>query len=118
MVGQARIGRGIRRLAHLDHRQVPGACAGAQCIHEHGRGAVEVASTYEWGGEGRKGEGTFKEKRPGWDLPIHQLMVKTGVTIFFQGHDHLFARQDLDGIVYQEVPQPSNARKLNIASGR
>ena len=27
-------------------------------------------------------------------------------SIVFHGHDHLYARQDLDGIVYQEVPQP------------
>ncbi len=43
--------------------------------------------------------------RPGWSLPIHQLMVKTGVTIFFQGHDHIFVRQQLDGIVYQTLPE-------------
>jgi hypothetical protein len=35
-------------------------------------------------------------------------MVKHGVTIFFQGHDHLFARQERDGIVYQEVPNPAD----------
>ena len=35
-------------------------------------------------------------------------MVKHGVTIFFQGHDHLFARQERDGIVYQEVPMPAD----------
>ena len=35
-------------------------------------------------------------------------MVKNGVTIFFQGHDHLFARQELDGIVYQTVPNPAD----------
>jgi aconitase A len=29
------------------------------------------------------------------------------VTAVFHGHDHLYARQELDGIVYQEVPQPS-----------
>jgi hypothetical protein len=27
------------------------------------------------------------------------------VSIVFHVHDHLFAKQDLDGIVYQEVPQ-------------
>jgi hypothetical protein len=37
------------------------------------------------------------------------VMVKTGVTIFFQGHDHLFARQERDGVVYQEVPNPADA---------
>ena len=35
-------------------------------------------------------------------------MAKHGVTIFFQGHDHLFARQERDGIVYQEVPMPAD----------
>ena len=40
-------------------------------------------------------------------MPIHQLMVKNGVTIFFQGHDHLFSKEEKDGIIYQEVPQPS-----------
>ena len=30
------------------------------------------------------------------------------MNIVFHGHDHLYARQDLDGIVYQEVPQPGN----------
>ncbi len=73
-----------------------------------GRGAVEVASTYEWGGEGRKGEGSFKEKRPGWDLPIHQLMVKHKVSVFFQGHDHLYCQQEKDGVIYQSLPMPSD----------
>jgi len=35
-------------------------------------------------------------------------MVKHGVTIFFQGHDHLFARQERDGVIYQEVPMPAD----------
>ena len=30
------------------------------------------------------------------------------MTIFFRGHDHFFAKQDLDGVVYQLVPQPSH----------
>ena len=74
-----------------------------------GRGAVEMADLYEWGGKDRNGEWLFAKYRPGWELPIHQLMVKTGVTIFFQGHDHLFARQEKDGVVYQEVPNPADA---------
>jgi hypothetical protein len=39
-------------------------------------------------------------------MPIHQLLVRNHVSVVFHGHDHLFAKQDLDGIVYQEVPQP------------
>ena len=30
------------------------------------------------------------------------------VSAFFQGHDHIFVRQDQDGIVYQETPNPAN----------
>jgi len=74
-----------------------------------GRGAVEMADLYEWGGKDRNGESQFAAHRPGWELPIHQLMVKNGVSIFFQGHDHLFARQEKDGVIYQEVPNPGDA---------
>ena len=73
-----------------------------------GRGGIECAGLYEWGGKNKKGEEEFEQKRPGWALPIHPLMVKTGVTIFFQGHDHLFARQELDGVVYQSCPNPAD----------
>ena len=73
-----------------------------------GRGAVEVTDLFEWGGKNRAGEWEFDKKRPGWAMPVHQLMVKNGVTIFFQGHDHLFARQERDGIIYQETPNPAD----------
>ncbi len=73
-----------------------------------GRGGIEEASLYEWGGKDRRGVDLFTEKRPGWEMPIHPLFVKTGVTIFFQGHDHIYARQDLDGVVYQSTPNPAD----------
>lgn len=73
-----------------------------------GRGGIENAKLYEWGGYNSKGVWEFDKLRPNWELPIHQLMVKNGVTIFFQGHDHLFAKQELDGIIYQEVPNPAD----------
>jgi len=73
-----------------------------------GRGGIECAGLCEWGGKSKRGDDEFARKRPGWPLPIHPLMAKTGVTIFFQGHDHLFARQDLDGIVYQSCPNPAD----------
>ncbi|MCE9636684.1 MAG: metallophosphoesterase [Planctomycetes bacterium] len=74
-----------------------------------GRGGVEQARLYEWGGLDRNGTSRFAEKRPGWALPIHDLFVKTGVTIFFQGHDHIYAHQELDGVVYQSTPNPGDA---------
>ena len=72
------------------------------------RGGVDVSDLYEWGGHDRQGNWVFPEHRPGWELPVHQLMVKHGVTIFFQGHDHLFAKQERDGVIYQEVPMPAD----------
>ena len=75
-------------------------------IDKQGRGGVEAAPFREWGGRNADGSDGFKEHRPGWDAPIHQLLVRNHATIVFHGHDHLFAKQDLDGIVYQEVPQP------------
>jgi hypothetical protein len=73
-----------------------------------GRGGVEMSDLYEWGGKDPSGEPKFAAHRPKWEMPIHQLMVKTGVTAFFQGHDHLFARQERDGIIYQGVPNPAD----------
>lgn len=74
-----------------------------------GRGAVNTAKGFEWGGYGGKGTWEFNTMRPGWAMPIHQLMVTNGVNIFFQGHDHLYAKEQLDGLVYQEVPMPSDS---------
>jgi hypothetical protein len=36
----------------------------------------------------------------------------------FHGHDHLFVKQDLDGIVYQEVPQPGHPRSGNTQTAK
>ena len=73
-----------------------------------GRGAVEVSTDYEWGGRDPKGTTTFKEQRPNWELPIHDLMVKHKVSIFFQGHDHIFVTQERDGLIYQSMPNPAD----------
>lgn len=73
-----------------------------------GRGGVEIADEFEWGGRNQNGSWGLSQNRPGWATPIHQLFVATGVTVFFQGHDHLFARQELDGVIYQSVPNPAD----------
>lgn len=78
------------------------------------RGGVEAAPYFEWGGNNLDGTAAFSQMRPGWAMPIHQLLVKYGVTAVFHGHDHLYAHQQLDGIHYQEVPQPS---AINFNSG-
>ena len=73
-----------------------------------GRGGVEVSTNYEWGGKDPKGNSTFAEMRPNWELPIHDLLLKNGVTIFFQGHDHIFVHQERDGLIYQSMPNPAD----------
>jgi len=78
-------------------------------INGTGRGTTETAHNKEWGGYNQSGTiWEFDKYRPDWELPIHQLMVKHHVTIFFQGHDHLYSREMLDGIVYQSVPNPAD----------
>jgi hypothetical protein len=82
----------------------------AHHIRGQDRGALTNAKLYEWGGyEGDGKTYTFTTNRPGWAKPIHTLFKDTGVSIFFQGHDHLFAKETLDGITYQEVPMPSDS---------
>lgn len=81
------------------HHLVGGA--DSQC-----RGGAEAAPYYEWGGRNADGSDGFQQNRPGWPAPIHRLLVQHQVTIVFHGHDHFYAKQQLDGIIYQEVPQP------------
>lgn len=80
------------------------------------RGGIEAAGYYEWGGRNADGSDGFAAKRPGWEMPIHNLLVKNKVTAVFHGHDHFYAKQTLDGIVYQLVPQPSARNTSNAAS--
>ena len=68
-----------------------------------GRGGIEMATNGEWGDAAN-----LAAHRPGWQQTIHQLMVDNHVSIFFQGHDHIFARQELDGVIYQSLPEPAN----------
>ncbi|MEY4051472.1 MAG: hypothetical protein RIR64_457 [Bacteroidota bacterium] len=81
-----------------------------------GRGGSEFAHLYEMGGRNTDSTFGFTTNRPGWDKPIHYLMFENKASIYFHGHDHLFAKQDKDGIVYQEVPQPS-AKNITTMTG-
>lgn len=81
----------------------------AHHVSGEGRGAAAQAPLFEWGGSDKKGRWGFDSNRPGWEAPVHQLFVRYGVQVFFQGHDHLFAQETLDGVVYQETPMPSDS---------
>ncbi len=85
-------------------------------VNAEARGGVEAAPFFEWGGRNEDGTDGFAAHRPGWPAPIHQLLRDARVTAVFHGHDHVFVRQELDGIVYQEVPQPSATNFTNGAT--
>jgi hypothetical protein len=78
----------------------------------YGRGGISAAPYFEWGGKNADGTWGWDTNRPaaqGWTVPIHQLMVDNGVDVYFHGHDHIYAREELNGIVYLEVPKPDDA---------
>jgi membrane-bound inhibitor of C-type lysozyme len=83
-----------------------------------GRGGVERADFYEWGGNNIDGTPGFAENRPGWYAPIKTLLEENHVNIFFHGHDHFFGKQEKDCLIYQETPQPSlpNFQHANMAA--
>jgi hypothetical protein len=73
-----------------------------------GRGGAVPANLVEWGGYNVGGV-TW-----GWDTnrpvsqwgsePVHQIMVDNHVSAFFHGHDHQYAYELRDGVVYQSLP--------------
>lgn len=81
------------------------------------RGGVEFSPYFEWGGLNADGSPGFASHRPGWPLPIRDLLLTNQVQVFFHGHDHLYVKQDYyrsgvaagpPDLIYQEVPQPSH----------
>ena len=81
-----------------------------------GRGGVEVAPYFEWGGKNLDGSDGWSANRSGWSMPIHNLLVQNKVNAVFHGHDHLYGYQTLDGVVYLECPQPGTANYTQLGS--
>lgn len=77
-------------------------------LDRQSRGGSEAAAYYEWGGKNADGTRGWEARRPAWPAPIHELLAAHHAAVVFHGHDHLFAQQALDGVVYQEVPQPGS----------
>lgn len=84
---------------------------------QEARGGAEASRFFEWGGQNGDGSASFATKRPGFREPIHDLLRRQGVELVFHGHDHLYARQERDGIVYQAVPQPGHRAEVANHSG-
>jgi uncharacterized repeat protein (TIGR02543 family) len=79
------------------------------------RGGAVPAHMFEWGGYNADGTTWgYTTQRPDWgDNPVHQLMIDNGVSAFFHGHDHQYAYEVRDGIVYQCIPKPSLGLEFN-----
>lgn len=82
------------------------------------RGGAEFANLFEMGGSNEDGTWGFDQNRPGWGKPLHTLMVENKVTVFFHGHDHFYGKQEKDGVIYQEIPQPSGKSITNISAAQ
>lgn len=83
-----------------------------------GRGGVEFADLYEWGGKNLDRTEGFSVQRPGWEMPIKDLFKKYRVNVFFHGHDHFFAKQEKDCLIYQESPQPGHPNFSNAGQAK
>jgi len=69
------------------------------------RGGAYAVPYCEWGGYDENGTTySFNTRRPGWSQTIEQILVDNGVTAVFHGHDHQYAYEIRDGIVYQSLP--------------
>jgi hypothetical protein len=69
------------------------------------REGAYAAPYCEWGGYDENGTTySFASKRSGWLDPIHQVLVANKVSAIFHGHDHQYAYEIRDGVVYQSVP--------------
>ena len=73
---------------------------------DYGHGGANHAQFVEWGGYNEDGSTWgWDTERSGWgSQPIHEMMVANGVSAFFHGHDHQYAYEKRDGVVYQAVP--------------
>lgn len=87
---------------------------GGQDLKGTARGGAEASLFYEWGGLNADSSDGFAANRPGWEKPIHQLLLQHKVNAVFHGHDHVFVKQERDGVVYQTLPQPGSERYGNV----
>ncbi len=69
------------------------------------RGGAYAAPYCEWGGYDEDGTTySFAARRPGWYAPVHQVLTENHVSAVFHGHDHQYAYEKRDSIVYQSLP--------------
>jgi hypothetical protein len=69
---------------------------------------LRLRRIFEWGGIDRSGDNALCRRTvPGWEKPFHDLLAENNVSVYFQGHDHIFARGYYKGVTYISVPMPA-----------
>ncbi|MCB2202437.1 InlB B-repeat-containing protein [bacterium] len=88
----------------FSHQMVSDASLSGQ--EDYGHAGANQANLVEWGGYNEDGSTYgWDTERAGWGSdPIHEILVANGVSAFFHGHDHQYAYEVRDGVVYQAVP--------------
>ncbi|MDH4136050.1 MAG: metallophosphoesterase [Anaerolineae bacterium] len=75
---------------------------------DYGHAGANHAHMVEWGGNNEAPDDStwaWDTRRAGWGSdPIHDMMVDAGVSAVFHGHDHQYAYEQRDGVVYQAIP--------------
>jgi len=82
----------------------------------YGRGGIEVAQhsvtgrpSFEWGGEDAAGANQLPTQRAGFTHgSIHDMLVNEGNQVILKGHDHFYARQQIDDMVYLTLAKPND----------
>jgi hypothetical protein len=82
----------------------------------YGRGGIEVAKfsvdgrpSFEWGGEDSTGANVLSQQRSGYSHgAIHDVLDLFRNQLVLKGHDHFYARQTLDDMVYLTMPRPND----------
>ncbi|NLF52436.1 MAG: hypothetical protein GX577_15015, partial [Leptolinea sp.] len=70
------------------------------------RGGANPAHLVEWGGYNEAGTTyEWESRRSGWGSEtIHDILVANQVSAFIHGHDHQYAYEARDGVVYLSMP--------------
>ena len=82
---------------------------------DYGHGGVKTNHVGEWGGY-NEDESTYawETMRPGWgEDTVHDLMVDNCVSTVFHGHDHQYAYESRDGVIYTAAPSASFTGNFN-----
>lgn len=82
---------------------------------DYGHGGAKTNHIGEWGGYNEDGSTyAWATERPGWGADtVHDIMVDNCVSTVFHGHDHQYAYETRDGVIYTAAPSASFTGNFN-----